>query len=130
MKIEKYKEYSPVVLRISISLVILWFGFTNIFNPQSLIGYLPKFAQSLPIEPLSLLLITGIFEVIFGLLLLIGLFTRLSSFLLFLHLLIIIIGLGYNDIAVRDFGLALATLAIFLHGPDKWCLDRKFMVLG
>ena len=126
MNFKKFKEYSPAVLRISISLVILWFGFTNIFNPEVLIGYLPKFVQSLPIEPLSILLITGIFEVVFGLLLLIGLFTRLSSSLLFLHLLIITIGLGYNDIAVRDFGLALATLAIFLHGPDKWCLDKKF----
>lgn len=125
MKIEKYKEYSPLVLRIGIGIVFLWFGLTNLFNPESLIGYLPKFAQSLPIEPLSILLLTGIFEVVFGLLLLIGLFTRLSSFLLFLHLLIIIIGLGYNDIAVRDFGLALATFAIFLHGPDKWCLDSR-----
>lgn len=121
----KYKEYSPLVLRIGIGIVFLWFGLTNIFNPQTLIGYLPKFVQTLPIEPLSILLLTGIFEVVFGVFLIIGLFTRLSSLLLFLHLVVIIIGIGYNDVAVRDFGLALATLAIFLHGPDKWCLDNR-----
>ena len=121
----KYKEYSPLVLRIGIGIVFLWFGLTNIFNPQTLIGYLPKFVQTLPIEPLSILLITGIFEVVFAIFLIIGLFTRLSSLLLFLHLVIVIIGIGYNDVAVRDFGLALATLAIFLHGPDKWCLDNR-----
>ena len=126
MNFKKFKEYSPAVLRISISLVILWFGLTNIFNPEVLISYIPEFAYSFNIGSTTLLLITGIFEIVFGLLLLIGLFTRLSSSLLFLHLLIITIGLGYNDIAVRDFGLALATLAIFLHGPDKWCMDRKF----
>ena len=37
----------------------------------------------------------------------------------------IIIGLGYNNIAVRDFGLMLITFAIFLGGKDKWCLDYK-----
>ena len=121
----KYKEYSPLVLRIGIGIVFLWFGLTNIFNPQTLIGYLPKFVQTLPIEPLSILLITGIFEVVFAIFLIIGLFTRLSSLLLFLHLVIVIIGIGYNDVAVRDFGLALATLAIFLHGPAKWCLDNR-----
>ena len=125
MDFRKYEEYAPLVLRISMSLVILWFGLTNIFNPQSLVGYLPKIAYSLPIEPLTFMIFTGIFEVVFGLLLIIGLFTRISSFILFLHILIIMFGLGYNDIAVRDFGLALATLVIFLNGPDKWCLDKR-----
>ena len=125
MKIEKYKEYSPLVLRIGIGMVFLWFGLTNIFNPQSLVGYLPKIVYALPIEPLTLLFVNGIFEVIFGLLLLVGLFQRLVSFILFLHILIIMFGLGYNDIAVRDFGLALATFVIFLNGPDKFCLDKK-----
>ena len=125
MNFRKYKEHAPFVLRISMSFVILWFGLTNIFNPQYLVGYLPKIAYSLPIEPLTLLLINGIFEVIFGLLLLVGLFTRVVSLVLFLHILIIMFGVGYNDIAVRDFGLALATFVIFLNGPDKFCLDKK-----
>ncbi|MEK6856700.1 MAG: hypothetical protein AABX49_01665, partial [Nanoarchaeota archaeon] len=65
------------------------------------------------------------FEVVFGLLLLIGLFTKIVSLILALHLLVISFSLGYNDIAVRDFILSLATFSIFLNGKDKLCLDKK-----
>jgi len=119
------KEYAPVFLRISISLVFLWFGLVQLFDRESMIGYLPQFAYSLPVEPFTLIFLNGIFETVLGGLLLLGLFTRISSFLLGLHLIGITFSLGYNDIAIRDLGLALATFAIFLHGPDKWCLDKK-----
>ena len=120
-----YKEYAPVVLRISISLMILWFGFTSIFNHEFLIGYLPEFFYSLEISLQSIMLLNGIFEIVFGTLLIIGLFTRAVAFILFLHILSIMFSLGYNDVAIRDFGLAFATLAVFLNGADKWSLDRK-----
>jgi len=120
-----YKENAAILVRIAVSLVVLWFGLNQIFNRELLIGYLPQFAYALPIEPLTFILINGIFETIFGLLLIIGLFTRISSFLLTLHILGIAFSLGYNDIAIRDYGLAIITFAIFLHGPDKWCLDNK-----
>ena len=121
-----HKDYAPIFLRISLSLVFLWFGFTSIFNYESLVGYLPEFAYSLQISLQNIMLLNGIFEIVLGTLLIIGLFTRAVAFILFLHILIIMIGLGYNDVAVRDFGLALATFSVFLHGADKWCLDRKF----
>ena len=124
----KLEDYSPIILRIGISLVFLWFGLTNIFTPDNLVVYLPEFAFSLSIQPTTIMLINGIFETIFGFLLLIGLFTRTSSFLLTIHLLIIALSLGYNDITIRDLGLAIATFAIFIHGKDKWCLDNKLFI--
>ena len=120
-----YKEYAPIVLRISLGLVFLWFGFTNIFNHESLVGYLPEFVYSLGISLQSIMLLNGIFEIVFGTLLIIGLFTRVVAFILFLHVLSIMFSLGYNDVAIRDFGLAFASLSISLHGADKWCLDKK-----
>ena len=120
-----YKEYAPIVLRISLSLVFLWFGFTSIFNYEVLVGYLPEFVYSLGISLQSIMLLNGIFEIVFGTLLIIGLFTRVVAFVLFLHILSIMFSLGYNDVAIRDFGLAFATLAVFLNGADKWSLDRK-----
>ena len=119
------KEYAPIVLRISLGLVFLWFGFTSIFNYESLIGYLPEFTYSLKISLQNIMLLNGIFEIVFGILLIVGLFTRVIAFILFLHILIISFSLGYNDVAIRYFGLALATLSVFLNGADKWCLDRK-----
>ena len=120
-----YKEYAPIVLRISLSLVFLWFGLTSIFNYESLVGYLPEFTYSLQISLQSIMLLNGIFEIVLGTLLIIGLFTRIVAFILFLHILLIMFSLGYNDVAVRDFGLALAAFSVSLYGADKWCLDKK-----
>ena len=119
------KEYGPIVLRISLSLVFLWFGLTGVFNTEQFIGYVPEFAYSLPISIESIVILNGVFEIILGILLITGLFTRIIAFILFLHTLIIMFLLGYNDIAVRDFGIALATLAIAFNGPDNWSLDRR-----
>ena len=119
------KEYAPIVLRISLSLVFLWFGLTGVFNTEQFIGYVPEFAYSLPISVESIVILNGIFEIVLGTLLIIGLFTRIVAFILFLHTLIIMFLLGYNDVAVRDFGIAFATLAIAFNGADNWSLDRR-----
>ena len=68
----------------------------------------------------------GIFEVMMALLLAIGLFTRIAASLLVLHMLPIISSLGFTQLGVRDFGIAIGTLAIALHGADRLCLERHF----
>lgn len=135
------RKYAPTVLRISLALVFLWFGVTQLVNPESFIGYVPQwlhphaidivhdhpfqFAHNIKVPSLHFLIITnGIIEVFFGTLLIIGFKTRIAALVLSVHLLIIAIGLGYNDIAVRDFGLALATFSVFLNGPDSLTVDK------
>ena len=125
MKIDKYKEYAPLIARVSISLVFLWFGLNELINTEEWVTWLPQFAHNLPIAPTTLVLINGTFEIIFGGLLLLGLFTRITAFLLFIHLLGISFSVGYSDVMIRDLGLSLVTLSIFLSGPDKWCLEKK-----
>ena len=67
----------------------------------------------------------GIFEISFGLLLLLGFYVRISAILLSLHTLIIMLSIGYNDVVVRDFGIALAAFSVFLNGEDEWCLRKR-----
>lgn len=124
MKINELNKYSNLILRIGISSVFLWFGINQLVDQSYFLGYLPDFILNSPYQ-LILVKLNGLFEIILGLFLLLGLFTRIVSFILFLHLLAIIYSLGYNDIAIRDFGLAVATLAIFLHGKDDFSLDSK-----
>ena len=138
MHLNQYKDYAPVVVRIGISLVFLWFGLHELTDAASFVGWLPDFITNphgmmmggmqmmhVNFTPLRFVYGNGIFEVVFGLLLLLGLFTRVSAFLLGIHLLGIAFSIGYNEIGVRDFGLTLATFSIFLYGADIWCLDRK-----
>ena len=128
VSINKYKDYAPFILRIGISLVLLWFGLNQIFDTESWLGWLPQWAFSLSIEPTAIIILNGIFETIFGALLLLGLVTRFAAVVISVHLLIISFSIGYNDVAVRDFGLSLATFSIFLYGPDRLSLDKKIKV--
>ncbi len=69
----------------------------------------------------------GAFEIIFGLCLLLGYFTQVTALFLALHMLDITFTVGYTSIGVRDFGLAVATISVFLYGSDMWCLDTYFL---
>lgn len=139
--IEKNKKYSTDLVRIAVSLVFLWFGISQLIDPESFLGYIPEwlyqqepqmmqgfiqFMQRVPNFVYNVILLNGIFETIFGILLLIGFFTRIAAFLLALHLFGIAFSLGYNDVAVRDFGLALATASLIFSGAGEISMDSKF----
>lgn len=125
MDADRYRRYAPLLLRIGLSLVFLWFGVNQLINPEAFLGYVPQWAYNFPVSPPALIMGNAIFEIVFGTLLIFGMFTRVSSLLLGLHLIGIMVGLGYNDIAVRDFGLMLAAFSVVLYGPDEWSLDVK-----
>ena len=128
VSINKYKDYAPYMVRIGISIVLLWFGLNQIFDTESWLGWLPQCTYSLSIEPTAIIILNGIFETIFVSLLLLGLITRFAAVVMTVHLLIITFSIGYNDVAVRDFGLSLATFSIFLYGPDRLSLDKKIKI--
>ncbi|HIG96540.1 TPA: DoxX family membrane protein [Candidatus Woesearchaeota archaeon] len=129
MDLKSMHRYAPLVLRLAMSFVVLWFGFTQLVAPQTFMGYMPSWmpmmGPMMHMQPVSFITFNAVFEIIFGFLLLLGFFTRIAAFLLFLHIFFIGINFGYNDIAVRDIGLSLATLAVCLQGPDAWCLDHN-----
>jgi len=121
----QYKDKAPIVVRIAISLVFLWFGLSQLITPQAFYGYIPAWDIISGFQVGTLVLINGIIDTILGVALLVGIFTRVAALVACLHLVGIILGLGYNDVAVRDFGLLLVTFSIFLHGTDSYCLDTK-----
>ena len=122
MKLNSLKKYSPLVLRIGIAVVFLWFGFSQLKNPSSWTGMVPSYVQF--INPILLIIINGIFEIILAALLLLGLFTRIAALLLTVHLFHITTIVGYGAIGARDLALTIATLSIFLVGKDEFCLDN------
>ncbi len=118
------KEYAPTVLRIGLSCVVIWFGFSQLTNPTMWTSMVPLYATALVPIPVSILVLgNAIFELLFGFALLLGLYTRFVAGILTLHLAHIVTIVGYNAIGVRDFGLTLAMLAVFLHGPSRYSID-------
>ncbi len=119
-------RYAPIVLRYSMAIVVLWFSTQQFLHNENFIAYVPESATSLThLNIPTLVYLNATFELIFGILLLIGWKIRISAFLLALHLFDIMYIVGYGEIGVRDFGLAMATLSVFMSGPDELSLDFK-----
>jgi uncharacterized membrane protein YphA (DoxX/SURF4 family) len=122
---EKSKQYAPLILRIGLALVFLWFGVNQIIDPISWVGYIPSFITTLTgMTAGSIVFYNALFEIIAGTMLLLGLFTRVVALVLFLHLLDIAFTVGLDSIGIRDLGLAVATFVIFLNGMDWLTLDQ------
>ena len=120
---KKLRLYASSVLRYGISLVILWFGIQQLTNNSQWIAYVPDGVIALThLSATTIVTLNGVFEVIGGLLLIIGWQTRWVALLLALHLLDIMYTVGYGQIGVRDFGLAIATVSIFMYGSDILCI--------
>jgi uncharacterized membrane protein YphA (DoxX/SURF4 family) len=113
------------VLRIGMSLVFIWFGTQQFLHTQSWVSYIPQWVMDMSsLDAVTLVHINGAFEIVFGIALLLGICTRVTALLLALHMAEIAFTVGYDSIGVRDFGLTIATFAIFLYGADRYCLDR------
>lgn len=121
------KNFAPVVIRIGMALVFLWFGSQQLIHTSMWTSLIPQYVINLSGQTATTLVhFNGAFEIVFGLFLLLGYFTRVTALLLALHILDITFTVGYTSIGVRDFGLSLATISVFLYGIDIWCLDKYF----
>lgn len=118
------QKYSPSILRIALSLIFLWFGVTQVSTPNDWVAYVPDWVVNLShMNADKIVFFNGIFEIVFGSMLLLGLFTRFAAFLLFLHITDITFTVGFDATGVRDFGLTIATLVIWINGSDLLGLD-------
>ncbi len=116
--------YSASVLRIGIALVFLWFGWSQIHNTNEWIGFVPQWVGDISrLSSTTIVHLNGLFEIVFGSALLLGLFTRFVAFFLTLHMIDITYIVGLNAVGVRDFGLAVAVVAVWMNGVDVWSLD-------
>jgi len=121
-------NYSRLILRIGLGLVFLYFGLSQLLNPERWTDLLPEFLNRLSLlKPETFILINGMFDTLVGLCLILGLFVRIISILAFLHLISIsLFSLGFNPSGIRDFGLALSALSLLFTDDDKFSLDYKF----
>ena len=79
----------------------------------------------LPFSPYVFMHINGIMEIIIGTLLLIGLFTRIISGIAAFYMSGVMAAVGYNDIAIRDFAIFSALIALLLSKDYYLSFDNK-----
>jgi uncharacterized membrane protein YphA (DoxX/SURF4 family) len=120
------ERYAASVLRYGLAAVILWFSLEQFLHNSLWTAYIPPSIVAMTgISAAILVVFNAIFEMVFGLLLVFGWQTRIVALLLALHLFDIMYVVGYGEIGARDFGLAIATLVIFMNGSDPLCTQQK-----
>lgn len=121
---KKLKEFSPLLLRIAMALIFVYFGTSQFTNTNDWLAFVPQFAVDWTgMSATALVHLNGTVEIVLGTFLLFGFVTRWIALLLALHLLDITLVLGFSALAVRDLGLTIATFCIFLNGDDWFTLD-------
>ena len=120
------KDLAPVVLRVSIALLFLYFGFSQIYSPDKWVSFVPEFAILSGMTANNLVIFNGVLELVLGSFLIVGIYVRFSALILSLHLFGIAISIGFTPLGIRDFGLAFATFVVYLFGPDNYTIDNKF----
>lgn len=122
------QNLSTLVLRIGIASVYLWFGIQQFLHVDEWTGYLPEWTNKITFLTQSqFIYVNATMEIILVTFLLIGFFTRISAFILAIHLAIITYEMGFTAVGVRDFGLTMATLAIALAPVSTHSIDAKYM---
>lgn len=104
-------------LIIGLAFVFGYFGIDKFINPDIWIGWMPTWLEGLlGFTRQQWLSITGATEIFFALLLLIPhrRIQQAGSILVALHLVAIFTQTGWNDIAIRDIGLLMSSVALFL----------------
>lgn len=118
------KTYSPTVLRIGMALIAIWFGAQELLYPQMWVSYIPDSVVAFShLNANFLVHMNGSFELVFGIALLLGIKTRITAFLLAIHMLDITSIVGYGALGVRDLGLAFGLIAVFMYGPSLLSVD-------
>ncbi len=117
-------EWGTFVLRVGLSVLFLWFGFSQFLDQSAWISWVPQWAMNLAgLEAEMIVLLNGGFEIAFGVLLALGLYVRPAAALLGLHLAVLVFEIGLSPIGVRDFAIMVSTFALALMPSDPYSLD-------
>lgn len=123
--IQKNQNAAFLILRLGLAAVFIWFGASQLLSPSQWTSFLPSWVAAVQFPVVTFVLLNGLFEIIAGVLLALGAWTRIAAFILAVHLVGIAFSIGYNSVAVRDIGLALATLALAVGGAGSYSIDEK-----
>jgi len=101
------------ILRFGLGITFIWIGIYIVRNPEAWSAYIrPWMLALLPASPERTMFANGLLDIAIGGLLLFNIFPWLIAALASIHLAIILIVSGINEITVRDIGLLGATLAL------------------
>jgi len=99
-------KYSYLALRLGLAAVFLWFGIDKISHPSYWLNAWMTTSQ--------LIYLCGVFEILTGVSLATGIFSKFFSALAILFLVGVAIFVSSGDVIIRDIGLVGGLIAVFL----------------
>ncbi|HVC39999.1 MAG TPA: hypothetical protein VNH20_08535 [Candidatus Dormibacteraeota bacterium] len=122
---QQLRAWSLTAARISLGLVLLWFGLHELFQPSLWTGYVPVISQTSHLA-VALVLVHGWMLTVLGIALLLGIAPQLVAGISALLLLEIVFSLtfsgGLSDIVARDLGVFGLAVAVFAGNHQKLVL--------
>ena len=124
----KIKNFAPIVLRLGLAIVFLWFGLSELMHTAMWTSYIPTWLISLTgLKVATLVALNGLFEVVMALMLAFGIWTRWVALLVLIHLIGIVADVGLSAVGIRDVGLAFGLLSVVLQGNDTGTLHAPIL---
>ena len=122
----KHQDLSFLILRIGLSIIFLYFGIWALKDPsgQAAIWLNPKMEAIITsmVSPKTFMLFLGVAQVAVAAGCMLGIYARVASAGAVLLLAGIIVNLGFNDIALRDFAILTGHLFLVINGGGKYVL--------
>ncbi len=114
------KHTTLSILRITIGITFIWIAILIFRAPEGWGSLIQPWAMNLLPLPLRQVMIdTAVLDLFIGFAFVLNRFTWLAALVSTLHLIIILITSGINDVTVRDIGLIGVTAVLFLeYVPD------------
>jgi uncharacterized membrane protein YphA (DoxX/SURF4 family) len=123
--VESIRVWAPTAARISLGLVLLWFGMHELIQPSQWTGYVPIISQTSHLA-LAMVLLHGWLLTVLGVALTLGVGAQLAAAVSALLLLEIVVALsvtgGVSDIVARDLGVFGLAVAVFSSDSQKLIL--------
>lgn len=130
MNWRRYERYENLILRIFLGLTLIFWGYEKLVLPKLVNTYVKDYQSFMFIDTKTFLVIAGIAQIILGMMMIIGFYTRIAATMLALMAIITIIIPGM--IIMKDvphFAYAFATaggaIALLIRGSGAYSLDAK-----
>ncbi|MGK7915824.1 MAG: DoxX family protein [Prochloraceae cyanobacterium] len=130
MDFSRYEPYESLILRVFLGLTMIFWGYEKLALPKLADTYIKDYQGFMLIDVKLFLVILGIAQIILGVMMIVGFYTRISAVFLALMAIITIIIPGMIIIKdVPHFAYAFATaggaIALLIRGSGAYSVDAK-----
>ena len=130
MDFSRYEPYESLILRVFLGLTMIFWGYEKLALPKLADTYIKDYQGFMLIDVKLFLVIFGIAQIILGVTMIVGFYTRISA--AFLTLMAIVTVIIPGMIIIKDvphFAYAFATaggaIALLIRGSGAYSVDAK-----